>query len=344
MTYSIDYNDIETRIKLLYKATDSYINKTSFVRPQILKEDLEKSPGKTTFKITIGGRKMTDEDTLETINYINQMVDSLANLKDNTTNALKFEGISKKQSENIINSYIDNSLELCIITDLDNQNKHGYPLRRTRSKFTPLIRNIRPEMTIPLFFGWTDLFNNGKVLFEADIIDNNGQIITTFRKIIERSVELWENFYLQYLPSKSKEIKDRIIREEKRNQKLQEYSELEKLVLTEIEKPSNWRLITNPDNLSRDMFLKVFDKNTDKELFRGVSISNIYVYRLKRTINVYNIFLLGEQRMISIDEYNWIIFYPNERLILKKIKYFYFQLNEMNRFASRDRFAKQRIK
>ena len=339
MHNNIDYNEIEIRLKLLYSVTDNYLNHESIGKPQIIDEEVEKSAGKTVLKITIGSQKFTDKEKLKAFNQINQMVDNLANLKDNTINALKSQGTSEKKSKSLVNGLINKSEELSILTDLDNKNKHGSPLTKfVRSNLDPEIKNVRTEIMNQLHFGWLNILSEGKVIIEADIVDKNNNIIMTYRELIHECINQWEAFYLKNLPTKSREIKERKIRADKWDKQYKDFANLESYVLTEIAKNENWKLM-KPNSLIKGIYLKAFDKNTNKEFFRGVSITEIFSYNEVKNINIYNVFLFGNVRTIPVDDYKWIVFAPDDKSILLKVNTFYSKLEEMKKFASEGKFG-----
>ena len=324
----------------MYSATDSFLDYEPIGRPQIINEEVEKYPGKTVLKITIGSQKFSEEEKLKIFNKINQMINNLANLKDNTINALKIKGLSENNSKNLVNSYINESRELSILTDLDNQNKHGRPLTKfIRSYLDPEIKNVRPEMMNQLHFGWLNLLSEGKVIFEADVVDKDNNIIMSYRELMNECINQWEEFYLQNLPTKSQEIRERKVRIELWNKQYKYFANLESYTLKEIAINENWKLM-NPDNLISGIILKVYDGNK-KEIFRGVSVSEIFIVEELRCINIYNVFLFGNLKTIPIDKYKWIVFAPNDKSILKKVNMFYSKLDEMKKFASKGKFGNQ---
>ena len=62
------------------------------------------------------------------INKIFIIFYNLASLKDNIKNCLEKKGLDK----NLIEIEINNSLHLQVLIDIVNQEKHGYPLKKTK--------------------------------------------------------------------------------------------------------------------------------------------------------------------------------------------------------------------
>ena len=110
----------------------------------------------------------------------------------------------------LVEKEIDNSLYLQLIADLSNQDKHGYPLTKTRrSGKDPLIENISTCLImsskedgsdtasmsfkldgtgVPIFEG------NNKISVSADIVDASKNYICGFNIMVENATKQWELF------------------------------------------------------------------------------------------------------------------------------------------------------
>lgn len=210
----MDFNNIEQRISLLYKAIESH---NSFIQPMIPITEEKEKDGKRYLTITMGGGITSKDEKLEAYNRIILIIHNIANIKDNLKKFLSDRNLDEK----VVEITIDDSTHLSIIADLSNSEKHGYPLTKTRrSKLDPKIINIRKEWNIksPLakvFYNAMD----SNVEFVADIVDFNDNFICDFNELIEKSIENWEDFFIENLNEVSSEIL--LIRETKKQKNKQ---------------------------------------------------------------------------------------------------------------------------
>lgn len=209
----MDFNDLEQRLSLLYKAINTNYSINYSVIPHT--REYEEN-GKKYFQVIIGAGNITTDEVLDAYNRIIHIIHQLANLKDNLKKYLN----NKSASGQIVEDNINNSLFLSIITDLSNSDKHGYPTNSKRSKLDPKIINVRKEMKInnklaKVFYNVMD----SRIMFTADIVDFNDNFICDFNELIEESIENWEDFFIQNLNEVSNEIISiRNIKEQKKEQ------------------------------------------------------------------------------------------------------------------------------
>lgn len=342
MSFSLDYNDIEQRIKLLYSATDKYIDYTPIKRPEITQQTINKSEGKTVLTIGIGSKEITKEEEINILASINQIISNIANLKDNTINALKSTETLDNQANRIVNTLINESNYLSIITDLDNQNKHGSPLTRTnRSNLNPTIKNIHYKMIAPLHFGWVSIFNEGKIVFEADIVSEDGTHKLSFRDVIENAISTWENFYIEYLPTKANDILKRRKRKKDWKRKYNEFLELERVTQVELRNQDNWRAVP-PEFISEGLLVQAFDKESSKVISGGIVMNEFYCDKTSsKQVTLYNVFLLGNIESIIANHYKWIIFKGRTKEVHSKVSEYYSRLDEMKKSANKSQFGDQ---
>ncbi|OGY40360.1 MAG: hypothetical protein A2570_03740 [Candidatus Brennerbacteria bacterium RIFOXYD1_FULL_41_16] len=146
--------------------------------------------GKFTLAISFGNQENTQ-------NQIQSVISNLANLKD----ILKAQMQARKKSEQPIEDEIEESWALKLILDLSNQEKHGYPLKRSkRSKKDPMISNIqtsmgpsdRPDNVIYTASDGAKALNV-MISIHADIVNSNGIDICTLDRLINQAVSDWEN-------------------------------------------------------------------------------------------------------------------------------------------------------
>ena len=208
----IDVNDIENRIAVLYRVTDSFV-KMKPVRSMHIEEKEDKSdPTGRRFSVEFGGGPTSEEDLINVQVTLNNIVHHLANLKDNLKKRMRDDGLQPNKVEDQINS----DIKLQLITDLCNQEKHGYPLTKSkRSGLDPIITNIRHELAIPLTIGFSNAFTDSSVVVEADVVDGSGSHIMSFREMVEGAIKTWENFCLAEISSSSQEIAYRRANERK---------------------------------------------------------------------------------------------------------------------------------
>lgn len=142
---------------------------------------------------------------------LNALVFQIAHLKDLLKNWLSQRG----RDQGIVEKYIDVNENLAIIIDLANVDKHGYPLRRFRSKHQPRIgevgRVLRLEtgkqpgssatMTVDPATGETKVFGSGggggAVVFTGDVLDKEGSKVGDVVDIATCAVRAWQKLLSQ---------------------------------------------------------------------------------------------------------------------------------------------------
>lgn len=212
----MDFNNLEHRVSVLYKAIYIY---SSFNEPVVpITKEFEEN-GKQIFTVTVGGGIANDDEKFEAFNRMILIIHHIANLKDNLKKFLS----EKNLEEKVIEDRISDSLELSVITDLSNAEKHGYPLTKfKRSKLDPKIINIRKEWNVkfPLSKVFYNPMNSG-VEYVADIVDFQDNFICSFNELIDKAIKSWEDFFIENLKEVSSEIiATRLIKEQKQKQVL----------------------------------------------------------------------------------------------------------------------------
>jgi hypothetical protein len=187
----VDFNDLSKRIDRLY------ISIGELSTPDYHKS-IKWATG--TLDISFGSTDNTADET-----KILNVISAMADLKDNLKKRMVIKGLN----ESLVDTEINNNLPLQLITDLDNQQKHGYPLTKfRRSKRDPLIQNVKSFLAMKLGqasdAGFSlDLVNQnvnmvgdtqGKTQIEADITDSSGNSICTLDEMVYDSMRLWETF------------------------------------------------------------------------------------------------------------------------------------------------------
>jgi hypothetical protein len=188
----MDYNDISQRLKkTLTSLNGRYDDDIAVYVTHKLENDTEE----ITFKVG-------NLDEEEMINKIFIIFYNLASLKDNIKNCLEKKGLDK----NLIEIEINNSLHLQVLIDIVNQEKHGYPLKKTnRSGKNPLIKNIFEVInlqtsttgsvaSLSLNQNEINLQGNARMAIRATIYDDKNNVLFGLDELITNCFERLENF------------------------------------------------------------------------------------------------------------------------------------------------------
>lgn len=195
----MDYNDINLRLKRLYLSIDQQYEDNFLDHMQIRTENKEDGQ----FKLVLDFNANNNES--ETTNKINSIVSNLANLKDHLINKLELKGGNAQDIENEINL----SLPLQLILDLNNQEKHGYPLSKIRrSMKDPKIIDIKKaasskpgtrssEFVIDPITG-AGHTNNMVVVITARVVDGQNNFLYYLGDLIKKSLLSWEEIIIKF--------------------------------------------------------------------------------------------------------------------------------------------------
>lgn len=204
----MDYNNIKTRLNRIYASikqkapedvdkytistditSENYIN---HIRPEF--QDIFK--GKKIVGKSISFGEQNGQENAQSI--ITSILHQIATLKDNIKNKLK----DKKYFENAIN----NNRSVCILLDIVNQDKHGYPLTKTnRSNLNPLLKNFSyglmliaggehpSEASIRMNkSGGLNILGDKNINISCDVFDGKGSLICSIDKVIDDSIAFFE--------------------------------------------------------------------------------------------------------------------------------------------------------
>ena len=329
-----DYNDLNKRIGLLYKVSGNF---KEFIPNERITTTLKDNPVKDNrrvIEISFGVEEFTD-DQKETFQIqTNQIIDNLANLKDNTKNKLTLNG----KNGNLVEQYINSNLPLQLITDLDNLNKHGSPLTRPyRTGYEPKITNIRKESRYTFFFGWLNYLKDSRIYLDADVVNQNEEVIFGLKKLITSSIVLWENFYLQNLPEESIKIKENRKKAIELKKEFEEFKELENLAMKLRRENTNWIPIDST-RIEKGMLVSCLTNNHKKLISGGLVVNKISNEENSESIIIYNLFDLGQTQKVEANKYSWVLFnHPNPELNSKFYNY-YNKLDEMRKLAIEGKF------
>ena len=147
------------------------------------------------------------EDEDEIINKIFIILYNLSSLKDNLKNCFKNKGLDPQ----IVEDEINNSLHLQVLIDIVNQEKHGYPLKKSnRSNKNPLIKHAmqsivmtsssEPGSSAGMFFNENGLniIGDSKMALTAMIFDDKNNFLFMFDELADTCFEKFEQMAKQY--------------------------------------------------------------------------------------------------------------------------------------------------
>ncbi len=195
----MDYNDVNLRLKRLYLSIDQQYESDVLQHMQTKKEKTKNG----NFTVTINFNAKHDEN--ETINRINSIIASLANLKDHLMAKLKLQNGNPEDIENEINQ----DLPLQLILDLNNQEKHGYPLTKTRrsgkdpkiidiSKALSSRPSIKPITFIRDPITGAGATSNMAIVISAKVVDSQGNLLFYLNDLIDKSLKSWERIIINF--------------------------------------------------------------------------------------------------------------------------------------------------
>lgn len=312
-------DDIELRISILFNSINSHFE--NYKKPEPITEERILENGKRGFAVAFGGEEISKEEKLEAINRFNLIIHNLSNLKDNLKNYLKNNGMD----DALVEKNISDSIYLSIITDLANQEKHGYPLQRSkRSRLDPKIINFRNSIAIKMPVG-NIYFNpmDGKIQISADVVDSNNNFLFYFNELVEKSVESWESFFTQNIPKVSSEIIERKNAEEIKKHKI---SRIQHIVdeANKIFENSEW--INFPaEELQLGMIVRISENDQFSDLIRGI-VTNIFTDENSIQNAIVYLDSQYEESMYSVKQFNWQyikVSNPNDLAVLSHYYYSY---------------------
>lgn len=193
----MDYNNVETRLKKIYASVGEQFTYGHAALDMTYTE--EKTEGKER-SVSISFFNPDDEPKI--LNQINSVISNLANLKDCLKKKIEESGNDPK----VIEDEINNSPHLQVILDLSNQEKHGYPLTKTRrSEKDPLITNVgrllsssnKPDNIRHEGSDGSSMMNM-MVMITADITDSHGDKLYRLDYLVETTLSAWEQIIIKY--------------------------------------------------------------------------------------------------------------------------------------------------
>jgi hypothetical protein len=139
----------------------------------------------------------------QVLEKILSIVSNLSNLKDHLKKAATSKGVDK----NLIEKEIENYLPLKLIIDINNAEKHGYPVTSKRSNLDPKIVNVSSGLKVvgdeatsisihP--DGRIEQSGNVETILDADIVDFHNNKICKFSELRIKSIDAWEKIILKF--------------------------------------------------------------------------------------------------------------------------------------------------
>jgi len=325
----IDTNNLQDRIDVLYHVTGDFVARVSIAPISVEKEEIPGKDDKTTFRVSFGGGEMTPREKLKAKDIFTNIISRLANLKD----PVKKKLVSKGSKAGIVEQYIDASPYICTVIDLNNAEKHGYPLTKyKRTKCDPRIGNIRKEMAIPLVPGrFTNAFTDAVVLFEADILNLAGDRVYDFRELIEGAIQSWEDFYLVHLPDDSATILEKRDTLAKREKWEKDHFARGERVQALISDENNWFDLLGED-VSNHMFVKATGLQENAATLMGYpsdppeKVQKLDVVRMLDVI-------FGERVSLGKQSNKWQVLAVKNESDLKLVSDYYWEMYNRPAFA-----------
>lgn len=189
----MDYNNIQSRLEKIYSSIGE-----QFYYGHTALETTHTEITNNSIRVSF----FSPNDKPKVLNQINSIIANLANIKD----CLKQKLIQRDDNPDFIENEIDNSLYLQLILDLSNQEKHGYPLKKTRrSEKDPLIKNVGRSLSPSdkpdnIRYEKSDgsAIMNLMTKITADITDSQGNILYQLNDLIENALSAWEQIIKKY--------------------------------------------------------------------------------------------------------------------------------------------------
>tara|TARA_R110002072_G_scaffold7473_11_gene40189 strand:- start:43 stop:618 length:576 start_codon:yes stop_codon:yes gene_type:complete len=180
----MNYNDISTRLARLKEALT-----------------IEERDGESKLMKTVRDKAGTVSfapQMLPLLNKVHSDISALANMKDHLKKLAKQKGIA----QSIVEEKINSNQELQLLIDLNNIEKHGTPLNKSRSGFNPILKYHSISMTIKGSSSgnnYITLNSSGQISttgskelkFEFGIYNEFGELVNLLSKVIAKCVNEW---------------------------------------------------------------------------------------------------------------------------------------------------------
>ena len=190
----MDINDIKNRLAMLEVSLKKQLEPS---KPYSTVAWNDKT-GEFITSIHFGTRGM-----LEMQREVYALISELASLKD----ILKIQMNSKGLDQELVEKAIDSSFNTQLLIDINNEYKHGSPIRHYRSGKRPKLINISEGLEVPpgeqfsldveYFSGMVKLNKNLSAKIVADVVDGDGTKFCTLDEIVKGTVALYRQFISQ---------------------------------------------------------------------------------------------------------------------------------------------------
>lgn len=192
----MDFNDLDSRLKRLSLSLNKRCELE--IKPQV------NISRKVSGDVQEIGFSFGAMDETEMIERIFSVINNIAVLKDHLENKLELIGKNPKPVEDMINS----SKALSLVLDLWNQDKHGYPLKKTnRSNLHPRVVNVDQGIVIldsankaSVSFTITEdnasyaSSENAAIAISGEVVDGSGKFIISVENMFRQAITDLECF------------------------------------------------------------------------------------------------------------------------------------------------------
>ncbi|HWZ65387.1 MAG TPA: hypothetical protein VNX65_01155 [Patescibacteria group bacterium] len=191
----MDFNDINIRLQRLYVTIGEQYDYS--IEKHIKHEVVSLGGTRKQARITFG-----NSSQVEILNKVFNVIHALAGLKDHLKTRMTQIGKNPKEVEDLINE----TQELSLVIDLDNQDKHGSPLTKTnRSGKQPRLANLQqalsgdgPSTLSITFNGMTGQIASQdgplKIVIIGDVMDGSDSKIMPLEQLLDKALKSLEDF------------------------------------------------------------------------------------------------------------------------------------------------------
>jgi len=324
----IDVNKLQDRIDILYHATDNFVERSPVAEIVVEQEIYLDEDGKENIKISFGGGEHTEKELRTAKHTFTDIISRLANLKD----ALKNEMKSIGADPSLVEGHINSSEFLSLIMDLNNSEKHGYPLtKHRRSDVDPKIGNIRKDLLVPLVPGkFTNAFSEGIVVFAADIVNSKDEFLHDLRDVIENAITDWEEFCIHHLEDKCEIIIKR--RDLKKQQETwqKDHNLKGQQVSETLNQEKNWQVIEGSQVIP-SMFVKAIGRQENAKSIMGYPCRPHEQYIGEEYVPLIDV-EFGHQTRLSKEKNTWNLLIVDTQEELKLVNDYYWELHNPPKF------------
>lgn len=324
----VDVNKLQDRIDILYHATNDFVNRAPVAEIALDEKTYIDEDGKENIIMSFSGGEHSEQELLSAKHIFTDIVSRLANLKD----ALKNEIKDICSDPSLVEEHINSSEYLSLIMDLNNSEKHGYPLtKHRRSNVDPKVVNIRKDLLVPLVPGkFTNAFTETIVVFAADVVNLENEILHDFRDVIDNAITAWEDFCILHLKDKCTTIikrRDLNLRQEiwqeDHNSRGQQVSKI-------LNQEKNWQVIHGNEVIPL-MFVKAIGKQENSRAIMGYPCRPHDQFVDEKYVPLIDV-EFGHQTQLSKEKNSWSLLVVDTQEELKLVNDYYWELHNPPKF------------